>query len=188
MLSGEMLNELEGRLRQVRGGGAPWGGLQVVLSGDFGQLVRCSPPPLSPLSDVSCDVSPCALPHPVATAATQRRHSTPTPRLPPTTPLSATARALNTPPQPPIWRRPGADGGREPGAFLGRGYAFQAPAWARSRLRHFVLSRVHRQADPEFVAMLEDVRWCAAGGAGRDKGMPSWGVAVAEGGGGGLCT
>ena len=49
MLSGEMLNELEGRLRQVRGGDAPWGGLQVVLSGDFGQLVRCSPPPLSPL-------------------------------------------------------------------------------------------------------------------------------------------
>ena len=56
---------------------------------------------------------------------------------------------------PPISKRPsGIDG-----AFLNRGFAFQAPAWARCRLHEIMLRKVFRQAsDQKFLRILQDIR------------------------------
>ena len=56
---------------------------------------------------------------------------------------------------PPISKRPsGIDG-----AFLNRGFAFQAPAWARCRLHEVMLRKVFRQAsDQKFLRILQDIR------------------------------
>jgi ATP-dependent DNA helicase PIF1 len=43
-------------------------------------------------------------------------------------------------------------------AFLNFGYAFQAPAWRRSKLEHVLLTRVYRQKDAEFLSLLDAVR------------------------------
>ncbi|KAI8462467.1 MAG: PIF1-like helicase-domain-containing protein [Monoraphidium minutum] len=66
---------------------------------------------------------------------------------------------------PPIELRPRPGQRLPPDAFMNRGMAFQAPAWGRSELKHVLLSKVFRQADPEFVSILEDVRRAAAGWA-----------------------
>ena len=95
MISAEFLTALERGIREVRGDERPWGGIQMVFSGDFAQL-----PPIS-----------------------QR----PSPTLP-------------------------------PDAFLNRGYAFQAPIWNRADTVSVVLTKVFRQADEEFVAILNSIR------------------------------
>ena len=82
MVSAELFEFLDTVLRQIRRNDSPFGGIQLVLSGDFFQL-----PPVS---------------------------------------------------------RSVKDGVAD-GAFLNRGYAFQAPAW--------------RQADPVFVILLDSVRY-----------------------------
>ena len=51
-----------------------------------------------------------------------------------------------------------ADPGTPPEAFLNRGYAFQAPAWARCGFECVVLTTVWRQRDPRFVGLLDAVR------------------------------
>ncbi|KAI8467240.1 MAG: hypothetical protein J3K34DRAFT_431333 [Monoraphidium minutum] len=56
------------------------------------------------------------------------------------------------------------DGEKTAKTFLNRGFAFQAPVWARSELHHVLLKKVFRQADPEFVEVLEAVRWARAPG------------------------
>ena len=40
MISAEFLNALEAMLREIKDVPAPWGGLRVVICGDFSQLVR----------------------------------------------------------------------------------------------------------------------------------------------------
>ena len=42
MLSGEMLETMDGKLKEIRGNDQPFGGVQIILSGDFFQL-----PPIS---------------------------------------------------------------------------------------------------------------------------------------------
>ena len=58
---------------------------------------------------------------------------------------------------PPIETR--ATGATPRDAFLNRGLAFQAPAWAATRFRHLVLRRVYRQRDADFLRVLEAFRW-----------------------------
>ena len=56
---------------------------------------------------------------------------------------------------PPISKRPNG----VPGAFLNRGFAFQAPAWGRCRLHEVMLRKVFRQqSDQKFLAILQDIR------------------------------
>lgn len=57
---------------------------------------------------------------------------------------------------PPIEKRPGANVPSD--AFFNRGFAFQAPAWNRCRLHNIRLTKVFRQADEEFVSVLNDLR------------------------------
>ena len=46
-----------------------------------------------------------------------------------------------------------------PGAFLNRGFAFQAPAWSRCALHEVVLRKVFRQqSDQKFLRILQDIR------------------------------
>ena len=45
------------------------------------------------------------------------------------------------------------------GAFLNRGFAFQAPAWGRCALHEVVLRKVFRQqSDQKFLRILQDIR------------------------------
>lgn len=92
MVSAELFQFLDAMLRQIREDDRPFGGLQLVLSGDFFQL-------------------------------------------------------------PPVSSKPAA-----PGAFLNRGYAFQAPAWNTCGLECVLLTEVWRQRDPTFVSLLNRVR------------------------------
>ena len=56
---------------------------------------------------------------------------------------------------PPISRKPSG----VPGAFLNRGFAFQAPAWGCCALAEVVLRRVFRQqSDQKFLRILQDIR------------------------------
>lgn len=50
MVSAEFWTALERGIRQIRGGELPWGGLQLVLCGDFAQLppVATRPSPNQP--------------------------------------------------------------------------------------------------------------------------------------------
>eukprot|EP00897_Mesotaenium_endlicherianum_P008652 jgi/Mesen1/7815/ME000413S07064 len=43
-------------------------------------------------------------------------------------------------------------------AFMNRGFAFQAPAWRRAAFVPVILTRVFRQEDKEFVALLDTLR------------------------------
>ena len=98
MVSAELFEFLDTLLRQIRRRtDTPFGGIQLVLSGDFFQL-----PPVS---------------------------------------------------------RSVKDGSIVPGAFLNRGYAFQAPAWRKADLWSVKLTKVFRQADPMFVCLLNSVRY-----------------------------
>jgi hypothetical protein len=97
MVSAELFEFLDTVLRQIRHSHKPFGGIQLVLSGDFFQL-----PPVS---------------------------------------------------------RSVKDGGVTPGAFLNRGYAFQAPAWRKADLWTVKLTEVFRQTDPAFVCLLNNVRY-----------------------------
>ena len=95
MVSAEFWTSLERVVRDVRGSDQPFGGVQLVLSGDFCQL-------------------------------------------------------------PPVSQRGG--GNLPPDAFLNRGYAFQSPVWNRSNITEVLLTKVFRQSDEEFVAILNDLR------------------------------
>ena len=45
------------------------------------------------------------------------------------------------------------------GAFLNRGFAFQAPAWGRCALHEVVLRKVFRQqSDQKFLRILQEIR------------------------------
>lgn len=56
---------------------------------------------------------------------------------------------------PPISKRPNG----VQGAFLNRGFAFQAPAWGRCALHEVVLRKVFRQqSDQKFLRILQDIR------------------------------
>mmetsp|Transcript_473 Transcript_473/g.1461 ORF Transcript_473/g.1461 Transcript_473/m.1461 type:complete len:490 (-) Transcript_473:264-1733(-) len=81
---------------RLRGNGEPWGGVQMVLCGDFFQLPpiqkKCSP--------------------------------------------------------------------RDPyGTFYNRGFTFQCPAWRKSCMRSVLLTKVFRQKNPEFVNLLNEIRY-----------------------------
>jgi hypothetical protein len=125
-VSAELLHELEGTLRAVRDNSRPWGGLRVVLCGDFSQLVggglgRAKAGRLGLWGVKSLKVRGAAGSH----GRRCLKSHTPSPRLP----------------QPPIEKRP--SGGVVPlGTFLRRGLAFQAPAWNRSQLKHVLLTQV----------------------------------------------
>mmetsp|Transcript_17077 Transcript_17077/g.40751 ORF Transcript_17077/g.40751 Transcript_17077/m.40751 type:complete len:541 (-) Transcript_17077:190-1812(-) len=95
MVSAEFFAELEKQARCIRGDPRPWGGIQVILCGDFFQL-----PPI------------------------EKRFS---PKYPPET-------------------------------FYNRGFTFQCPVWRQGHMRSFLLSKVFRQKDPEFVSILNDIR------------------------------
>lgn len=101
-MSAELFQTLERVVREIRitkniraPGPVPFGGLQLILCGDFFQL-----PPI------------------------EKRWS---PNLP-------------------------------KDAFLNRGFAFQAPAWNKCGLRNIQLTKVFRQADEEFVSVLNNLR------------------------------
>lgn len=85
MLNGSTLNYLEYHCRQLRDNRSPWGGLQVIMVGDFLQL-------------------------------------------------------------PPVTKSGSYD------------WAFNSRAWQESALRPVKLSTIHRQADPEFIGLLNAVR------------------------------
>lgn len=95
MVSAEFWTAMERVVRGIRGSELPFGGVQLVLSGDFCQL-------------------------------------------------------------PPVSQRPGSN--LPPDAFLNRGYAFQSPVWNRSNITEVILTKVFRQSDEEFVAILNDLR------------------------------
>ena len=96
MLSAELFSALERGARLIRGNTKPWGGLQIVVCGDFHQL-----PPI------------------------------------------VGGKGKEFSPQNP---------------FLNRGYAFQSPAWKRSRMHTVELTQVFRQSEAEFVAHLQCIR------------------------------
>ncbi|KAI3437869.1 hypothetical protein D9Q98_000315 [Chlorella vulgaris] len=96
MVSAEFFQMLETMVKQIRGLDAPFGGLQLVLSGDYFQL-----PPISNAA------------------------------------------------------RPGTPAN----AFLNRGYTFQCPAWSRCNLECVLLTKIWRQADQEFVRLLNAIRF-----------------------------
>ena len=102
MVSAEFWTALERVVRDVRASDQPFGGVQLVLSGDFCQL-------------------------------------------------------------PPVSQRGG--GNLPPDAFLNRGYAFQSPVWNRSNITEVLLTKVFRQSDEEFVAILNDLRMGRGQGA-----------------------
>ena len=57
---------------------------------------------------------------------------------------------------PPIERRPSPNLPKD--AFLNRGFAFQSPCWLRCDMQEVILTKVFRQADEDFVAILNDLR------------------------------
>ena len=95
MVSAEFWTALERGVRAIRGSEAPFGGIQLVLSGDFAQL-------------------------------------------------------------PPVSNR--AVPGQSADLFLNRGFAFQSPVWNRSGVAEVLLTKVFRQSDEDFVAILNDLR------------------------------
>ena len=95
MISAELFTAIERGARSVRSSAAPWGGVQLVVCGDFFQL-------------------------------------------------------------PPIERRPAP--GLPKDAFMNRGFAFQSPCWLRCDMQEVILTKVFRQADEEFVGILNDLR------------------------------
>ena len=55
-----------------------------------------------------------------------------------------------------IERRPAP--GLPKDAFMNRGFAFQSPCWLRCDMQEVILTKVFRQADEEFVGILNDLR------------------------------
>lgn len=59
-------------------------------------------------------------------------------------------------------------GGAQDGGERAAGFAFQSPVWGGLFSRTLLLRRVHRQADPAFVAVLNEVRQGRLSAAGRE--------------------
>jgi ATP-dependent DNA helicase PIF1 len=57
---------------------------------------------------------------------------------------------------PPVTRSLVPDTARD--AFLNFGYAFQSPAWYRCRMKTSLLTKIYRQTDAEFMALLDAIR------------------------------
>jgi hypothetical protein len=99
MVDAGLFDALDAVGRALRGNSSPFGGLQLVLSGDFFQL-----PPVGSHSSSSSSAA-------------------------------------------------GGGGGG------GKRFAFQAAAWPRAISRCILLTKVFRQAEVSFAAMLDEIRW-----------------------------
>ncbi|KAK9810843.1 hypothetical protein WJX73_001202 [Symbiochloris irregularis] len=105
MVSAELWQQSEQQVRNVRGSDLAFGGIQLILCGDFFQLL------------------------PIETRWQAHMRSS---------------------------------------AFLNRGYTFQCPAWRACNLQHTLLTQVFRQQNPQFVAILDNIRGGNAENAVRD--------------------
>ena len=116
MISAELFSAIERGARAIRGNALPWGGVQLVVCGDFCQL-----PPI------------------------ERRPGPGLPKARALAALAARARAADA-----------ARGSQD--AFMNRGFAFQSPVWHKCGMQEVILTKVFRQADEDFVAILNDLR------------------------------